>query len=361
VKIVHLIFSFQTGGAETMLVDIANEQVNHAEVSIVIINAISNQTLLSTIDNRIYVRFINRKEGSRNLLPIIRLNRLLLRMKSDVLHCHNHNIIPLLLPSLKKKSVLTVHDVNINTKYFKHYKKLFAISQVVKEDILKRSGIHATLVYNGICTEKVLKKEKKIKGIDFKIVIVSRLHHEKKGQHLAIEALMLLKERGITNIHLDFIGSGSSEHYLKDFTAKFELNDNVKFLGLKDRNYIYTHLKDYDLLVQPSLYEGFGLTVAEAMAAKVPVLVSDIDGPMEIIENGKYGYFFKKNDSENLSLSLKALLESYNLNETSQKIEQAYLHICDNFSVKKTSQQYLEQYFNIAPESISLSKNQLAI
>ena len=34
-------------------------------------------------------------------------------------------------------------------------------------------------------------------------------------------------------------------------------------------------------------------TLAEALAAKVPVLTSDLDGPMEIICNGKYGYFFR--------------------------------------------------------------------
>jgi len=260
-KIAHLIYSFTTGGAETMLVDIANEQVKQAEVSIIIINEIFNKTLISKIDKRINVSLINRKEGSRNLFPIIRLNRILLKLKSDVIHCHNHNIIPLLLPSLKKKSVLTVHDVNINAKYFKLYKKLFAISQIVKEDILNRSSVNATLVYNGICSEKVLQKDKRIESDIFKVVIVSRLQHEKKGQHLAIEALKLLKERGITNIQLDFIGSGNSEHYLKNLTVEYGLSDQINFLGLKDREYIYSNLKDYDLLVQPSLYEGFGLTV----------------------------------------------------------------------------------------------------
>jgi len=49
----------------------------------------------------------------------------------------------------------------------------------------------------------------------FKIVQVSRLNHLKKGQHIAIEALKVLKDKGFDNIHLDFIGEGESEQFLK--------------------------------------------------------------------------------------------------------------------------------------------------
>ena len=343
-KITHLIYAFPTGGSETMLVDIANEQINKAEVSLVIINAIYNKVLLSTLDKRISVRFINRKKRSRNIIPIIRLNILLLKMKSDVLHCHDQTIIPLLLPSLKKKAVLTVHDVNINSKYFKRFKKLFAISKVVKEDIYIRCSLYSTLVYNGICLNRFMIKERNTRSEILNVVIVSRLHHEKKGQHLALEALKFLKERGITNIHLDFIGSGSSEQYLKNLTFEFELNDQVNFLGLKDRDYIYTHLKDYDLLIQPSLYEGFGLSVVESMAAKVPVLVSDIDGPMEIIENGKFGFHFQSGNSEIMAEQIYYIILNYSGEQLRQKVEEAYLHVRANFEISTTAQLYIRYY-----------------
>jgi glycosyltransferase involved in cell wall biosynthesis len=343
-KIIHLIYSFNTGGAETMLVDIANEQVTRADVSIVIINSIYNQELLSKIDKRIEVHLINRKEGSMNLLPTIRLNRFLLRMKSDVLHCHNPNIIPLLLPSLKKKSVLTIHGVNLNKKYFRQYMKLFAISQIVQGDIYKRSGLYSILVYNGICTEKILKKEENVRSDIFKVVIVSSLLHKVKGQHLAIEAIKLLKERGITNINLDLIGSGSSDNYLKTMTANYNLTHYINFLGLKDRDYIYNHLMDYDLLIQPSLSEGFGLSVVEAMAAKVPVLVSNIEGPLEIIELGKYGYYFQSGNTENLAEQIHNIKSNFSGEQIKQKVEAAYKHVKTNFEISTTAQRYLISY-----------------
>ena len=54
------------------------------------------------------------------------------------------------------------------------------------------------------------------------------------------------------------------------------------FLVKQTQDYVAAHLTDYDLFVQPSRWEGFGLTVAEAMAAGVPVLVSEGQGPAEV-------------------------------------------------------------------------------
>jgi len=343
-KITHLIYSFNFGGSETMLVDIVNHQVEKACVNLIIINKFYNKTLVNKIDKRVKVYFINRVESSKNPCPIIRLNVLLLKLHSNVVHCHNHNIIPLLLPSLKKKAVLTVHDVGVNTKHFNQFNQLFAISKVVKEDIKNRSGFKATLVYNGICVNKVMHKVEVTKINILKIVIVSRLRHEKKGQHLAIEALHTLKEKGITNIQLDMIGSGESEDYLKELTSKYGLTGQVNFLGLKDHDYIYAHLKDYDLLVQPSLFEGFGLTVAEAMAARIPVLVSDIDGPMEIIENGQYGFCFEAGNADKLAGQIEQIISEYDTERIQARVNAAYKRVKENFEIESTAADYIINY-----------------
>lgn len=343
-KIAHLIYSLNTGGAETMLVDIVNEQIKQAEVSIIIINKTYNRSLLEKIDKKVKVYFINRIESSKNPFPILKLNVLLFKSGGEVLHCHNHNIIPLILPGLKKKAVLTIHCIGIPSKYLNQYHRLFAISESVRKDILNRTNINSIVVYNGIATNIISQKENyKIKS-QFNIVCIGRLNHNIKGQHLAIEALRILKDKGISNIQLDLIGAGLSETYLIELAEKLEVKNQIKFLGLMDRDYIYSNLKDYDLLIQPSLYEGFGLTIAEAMAAKVPILVSDIDGPMEIIENGKYGFHFQSGNIEDISKSLNKIINIYPSIELKDIVETAYGHVKENFGITTTSLKYLQYY-----------------
>lgn len=261
-KIVHVIFSFNTGGSETMLVDIVNHQIEHSDVNVVIINKIYNLALVDKIDKRVKVYFINRTENSKNLYPILKLNTLLFKINAEVLHCHNHNIIPLLIPFLRKKTVLTLHCLGIPTKYLSKYNKLFAISEAVKNDIEVRISLESKVIYNGISTALIKSKVDYSLKPKFRIISVGRLEHLTKGQHLAIEALHILKEKGINDIQLDFIGSGSSEQFLKALTIDYGLTNYVNFLGLKDRDYIYAHIKDYNLLIQPSLYEGFGLAIS---------------------------------------------------------------------------------------------------
>ena len=88
-KIVHLTFSFETGGLQTMLIDILNEQCQNHEVSLVIVNDFYEPALLEQIDVRVQVFRLNRKPGSRNPIQVLKLNGLLYRLSPEVVHCHN--------------------------------------------------------------------------------------------------------------------------------------------------------------------------------------------------------------------------------------------------------------------------------
>lgn len=132
--------------------------------------------------------------------------------------------------------------------------------------------------------------------------------HEKKGQHILIKAVNKLIKQGYNQIRLDIIGDGDSHKYLKTLVKELDITEYVRFLGSKNQSYIYEHLCDYDLFVQPSIYEGFGLTVTEAMAAKVPVLVSENQGPIEIIDYGRLGYSFKNQDIDDCAAKIAIFL-----------------------------------------------------
>lgn len=343
-KILHIIFSLQIGGSETMLVDILNEQVKDPShsVNVLIINDSYNQQLLDKIDKRVNVILLSRQPGSLNPRFIFTFNWHIRHIKPDVLHFHNHDAIRMLLVKTTPRKYLTVHAIGLNEANLSRYNTVFAISQAVQNDIYERSGIIAKLIYNGIHIDTVQKRTLAEKKRSFKIVQIGRLDHEIKGQDILIKALKLVRDNCLDfDVTVDFIGEGESRAYLEQVTNEMELNDVVTFLGSKDRDFVYQNLCKYDLLVHPSHYEGFGLIVAEAMAAKVPALVSDNDGPMEIIENGKYGFYFQKGNIEDCAFMIERIIRMESLEEL---CERAYSHVKEKFEIEKTAERYLELY-----------------
>ena len=73
-KILHLIFSFNVGGAETMLIDIINQQIQKHKVALLIINNQYNETLIRKINSKVDIILLNRIPKSRNIVDVFRLN-----------------------------------------------------------------------------------------------------------------------------------------------------------------------------------------------------------------------------------------------------------------------------------------------
>lgn len=347
-KVVHIVFGMEYGGIETMLVNIMNEQVKHTDISLIIVNNQEEKSITRDIDDKIRITRINRPAGSKNPFYIFALNYLLWKRHYDIIHVHVPNTIKFIfLKSLTNKICLTVHHIctSEDIPYLHKYKHIFAISNSVQEDLAKYLKSKVPIVLNGIdCTNIVSQK-----GITdhpvFRIVQIGRLAHTKKGQDILIEAVSILHQKGYKNISVDFIGDGESKSFLKNLVKSKQLEEQIHFLGSKEQSYIFSQLKEYDLFVQPSRKEGFGLTVTEAMAAKVPVLVSNQEGPMEIIENGKYGYYFKSDDATNCAYEIEKIMST----PTHEMVSKAYQQVISKFNVKKTAQEYIEQYKKIVP------------
>lgn len=341
-KIAHIVWGFGIGGIETMLVNIANCQAQLCHhIIIIVINDMIEQSLVSELDGSIQFVCLKRKIGSKNPLPFFRMNYLLKTLNPDVIHIHRPPLIKFIwLPSLRRKTCATMHDVCNKSiiKGAEKSRKLFAISECVKKDIEQKLGLNAILVTNGIHPEKInhdfYPKQR------FVVVQISRLDHTKKGQHILIESISNLRKLGL-DVYADIIGNGPSKDYLVELSMKLGLSDCVKFLGEKDQQYIYEHLHEYNLLIQPSIYEGFGLTVTEAMAAKVPVLVSNHQGPLEIINDGAFGYSFTNGDIQDCTEKIKMF---YYGQDDKSKIDLAYKRVYECYNVKNTAMKYLEEY-----------------
>ncbi len=121
-----------------------------------------------------------------------------------------------------------------------------------------------------------------------------------KGLDCLIRAFYKVK-KNIFRVKLILVGIGSEENKIKKLVQVLRLTDDVLFLGSKNFSQLVTIYKSVDLFVLPSLTEGQPITLLEAMAAKLPVITSDVgDNPL-IIEQGFNGYMFKANDVDMLA------------------------------------------------------------
>lgn len=345
-KIVHCIFTMETGGSQILVVDLINEMCLNHDVSLVIVNNTYNQSLLNTINSKVKIHYVNRPTGSKSILPLLKLNILLRQLKPDAIHCHESRM-GLVLKFIKKKLAYTIHDVGIPTFTFKKYNRLIAISKAVETDVTSRSEYKPRIINNGVSYQLFSKRTNYIttETEPIRLVQISRLMHEKKGQDLLIRALKKLKtEHPAVNIQLDFLGEGKSEQFLKDLTNELELTENISFLGDKSREWLHKHICDYHMLVQPSRYEGFGLTIVEAMAAGLPILASDIDGPLEILSKTTSGFLFKSDDVDDLARKLFHCYNIYRNNEMDQIMKQAKNLAEGEYSATECANKYLEEY-----------------
>lgn len=345
-RIIHLIFSLEVGGSENLLVDIANEQAQLADVSIIIINNKYNTGLLDRIDRKVHFYTLNRKAGSgRSLRYLIRLWTLLLRIRPTVIHCHQHPIIRL-LRGFTKRTVLTVHCLEIPIRHLSKYRRVYSISEAVAHDIRQRAGIISPVILNGINFIQVIPKRNYTIGqqMMLRIVQVGRLVHEVKGQDLLLYALhKVLSDDHYRNTSVDFIGGGPSEAYLSALVNRLSLKGHVFFQGERSRSWIYQQLSTYDLLVQPSLSEGFGLTIVEGIAAGLPVIASDHAGPREILQQMPGSCLFRPGDVEELALCIQKMADHIRENQV-QSLCEASRTLAGRYSIRHTAHEYLQHY-----------------
>ena len=346
-KVAHLIWSLKVGGSETMLIDIANEQALTNDVTLVLGNAVLDSTVLKGLSSRVKLISIGRPPGSRNPWYILKLLHTVKKLSPDIVHAHQESFIRV-VRLLSAPKVLTVHDTNQELHSVIEYDAVYSISEAVRHDInTKHPDCLTEVVPNGIYFSALLPKTS-YGQLPFRIVQVSRLYHDIKGQDILLRALQHVSEAiGGGRVLVDFVGEGTSREYLGALAEQLGVAPWCSFLGQQPRTWVYKNLHTYDLLVQPSRYEGFGLTVVEAMAARVPVLVSNIEGPMEIVGNGKYGYFFRTEDSVDCSEKIASVMKDSQRGNFSEELLGNAEYAKSRFDIANTARKYLEAYSKV--------------
>lgn len=343
--VVHLKWCFGVGGAETLLIDIMNEQARTARVTLIVVNDFDYEPNFAALAPEIEVVRLGRAPGSRNPWPLLRLRWLLHRLRPDILHLHNPSMIRL-IRGVAPRRVLTIHAMGENLQHpLSRVQAVYAVSEAVRNDVRTRArDVEPQLAWNGIDLS-LIPVRTTFEYDQFRIVQVSRLDHACKGQDVLIEALHhLVHERGVTNVHVDFIGDGPSRSQLETLAAAYRVSGHCTFVGLKPREYVYDQLRRYNLLAQPSRNEGFGLTVAEGIAARVPVLSSDCEGPLEIIDGGRFGYVFASGDAAACADAIVRVMADSRTPGFGAARDAARDHVRGRFDVREVARHYLQSY-----------------
>jgi len=173
------------------------------------------------------------------------------------------------------------------------------LAQMARAELGYRGDIR--IIYNGIDINRFrpFKKESSGKGIK---VLYCGGPNRRKGADL-IPAIMDLTDPEVTFVYTS--GLKTDREFLR--------HPRINYLGKVSNDEMPELLNDVDVLLFPSLREGFGLAVAEAMACGLPVVATDCSALPELIDEGKGGYLCAPGATEMFAAKLNLLAQSSQL------------------------------------------------
>ncbi|OGM27072.1 hypothetical protein A2962_03145 [Candidatus Woesebacteria bacterium RIFCSPLOWO2_01_FULL_39_61] len=129
-----------------------------------------------------------------------------------------------------------------------------------------------------------------------------------KNVDVAIKALALVKEK-YPEAKLLIAGKGESEDHLKKLTQELGVDNQVEFLGYVTNRKRARLMAESWVSLQPSSFEGWGITVIEANAARTPVIASNIKGLRDSVVDGRTGLLVPERNEKVMAKAMLGLIE----------------------------------------------------
>lgn len=338
--ILHIIDYLGRGGAEVMLVKVLKELKEYNNI-VVTLNPQNHFGKEFTCD-KYYC--LNMGSFARFPLAVLKLKRFLNNNKVDLVHTHlfSATLVARLATSNKIPLVTTIHtNVNASNDHKKWYLKLMerisynmhrstiiGVSKGVLEQyfaFLNHKPYKKYLLYTFVDINEINKSSIPVYNKNnnvFRLIAVGALRYPKNQKYL-IEAFKQLKN---DNIELHIFGDGVMRKELELLVNESEVKIEIKG-EVKEVSKI---LPQYDLYVMPSEFEGFSLSVLEAMAMQMPMLLSDIPSFRE--QCADTAMFFDLENTNDFIEKLRKIVEDKNI--LNHYAELAKQRVKDNFTLE---------------------------
>lgn len=174
------------------------------------------------------------------------------------------------------------------------------------------------IIYNNLNNPRTIKlfESDKIEFKEDKIIgFVGNLYAKEKGIEILIEAFKKVYQKN-QNIRLVIVGDGPDKEYLYTLCKTLKIEKNVLFTGYLENPFPY--IKAFDIMVLPSLHEGFNLSILEALYCDKVVLGSKVGGVPEALVYD--GLLFNPEDIDGLSLKISNIILDKNLYNEYQEL-----------------------------------------
>lgn len=349
-KIGILINSFNLGGAEKLMYDVAGVLYSRA-IPFTLISMKKAETALELqiqkklTDCGYETVSVNKPVGKGRLSSVISIKKIIQKYKIDILHTNGQSpdfygrLTKLLLPKIK--TVVTVHSTSgYNAKIEKMLSVLTteytAVSKQAEEYARNTLGIKKKVhvIDDGIDFKQYVKIQNNRKN-KFVILSVGRVISAKGYLETADSVCEYLKINKSAEWYI--VGDDTQdEKYVAAVKSRLrpEVSDRVKFFGSVVNTEEYYSKADVFLL--PSAYEGFGIAFIEAMAAKLPVICNDVGVILDI----------KKAGGKVITLKYKSITECIDeaIQFKQEWLDFNYEYCRKNYSIEAVTDKYTEIY-----------------
>lgn len=359
-RILHIIESLEFGGAEKVVVDLANAMADEHQIAICCVKRTGE--LASNLDSSIGLHCLDKTEGNEAGLPL-RLKKIIRQHQAELVHLHNWGpfleagIAALLCPEVR--IVQTIHGPYAGypqgwkpwlKKNLRHglelllarrFYKLIAVADSVQSDLSARHlpANKLTTIHNGITTEQ----PEAVQNLpaprrSLQLITIARLAPI-KNQQLMMKAFQLVHKQ-YPEASLWIIGDGPSREQLTKLTTELNISEQVVFAGFRaDATALLPHA---DLFLLSSDYEGISISLLEAMRAKLPVIATKVGGIAETVIDGDTGLLVAKGDATAFAAAIIKLCDHAELRK--QMGEAGCARQQKQFSVASMCEQYLRLY-----------------